>query len=121
MTTSGGTGPASMRYQLHEVLVGMLASIEADRFRDDAQKLAAMFEDLAGRFPLFAPLAVAVDPAAIQDALRALETNKYLEHGEGHYTLTPAGRAHCVSTKRMLFNLGDREQLEQAARAFDTL
>ena len=121
MTTPSGTGPASMRYQLHEVLVGMLASIEAESFGDDAQKLATMFEDLAARFPLFAPLAAAVDPAAIQDALHTLEANKFIEHREGRYVLTPAGRAHCVSTKRTLFNQSDREQLEGSARSFDAL
>jgi len=49
MTTPSGTGPASMRHQLREVLVGMLASIEAESFGDDTQKLAATFKSLAVR------------------------------------------------------------------------
>lgn len=110
-----------MRYQLHEVMSGMLASIEVDSFGDDVPRLAAMFEDLAKRFPLFAPLAAGVDPAAVSDALKKLEANKYIEHSGGHYVLTTSGRSYCTSNKRTLFNKADVEQLEEAARAFADL
>ena len=99
----------------------MLASIESDSFTDDTQLLAAMFEQLAGRFPMFAPLAAGVDPAAVGDALRTLEEKNYIEHGEGRYNLTAKGRAHCVSSKKTLFNRKDSEQLQEAARLFDTI
>ena len=121
MTTSVGSGHASMRYQLHEIISGMLASIEVDSFGDDVSRLAAMFEDLAKRFALFAPLAAGVDPAAVGDALKKLEANKYLEHNGDRYVLTASGRAYCTSNKRTLFNKGDIEQLEEAARAFANL
>ena len=119
MTTSGG--PASMRFQLHEVLSGMLASIEADSFSDNTMNLAAMFENLATRFPLFAPLAAGVDTAAVGKALEKLEANKYIEHGDGRYVLTKSGRSYCVSNKRTLFNKADADQLEEAAQVFNTL
>ena len=57
MTTPSGAGPESMRFELSEVLWGMLGSVETDTFTDDVARLAAMFESLAGKFPLFAPLA----------------------------------------------------------------
>ena len=121
MTISGETGKASMQFQLHEVLMGMLASTEADSFSDDATRLAAMFEDLAKRFPLFAPLAAGVDPAAVSQALAKLEANKALEHIGERYVLTAPGRSHCVSNKKMLFNQRDSEQLAEAAKVFNTL
>lgn len=119
--TTGTPGPRSMRFSLDEVFSGMLASTEQDSFPDDAEQLAAMFEDLAGKFPLFAPMANAVDATAVTDALKKLEDRSFLEHRDGQYVLTEAGRAHSVTSKRTLFNKGDVEQLEQAAHVFDTL
>ncbi|MBI2910902.1 MAG: hypothetical protein HYY05_02080, partial [Chloroflexi bacterium] len=107
--------------ELSEVLSGMLASLGSDRFTDDTQRLAAMFEQLAAQYPMFAPLAAGVDPAAVGDALRTLEEKKYIEHDNGHYLLTAKGRAHCVSSKQTLFNRKDAEQLQEAARVFDTI
>ena len=110
-----------MRFSLDEVLSGMLGSTEADNFTDDASRLALMFEDLAQRFPLFAPLAAGVDPAAVKKALDTLVSKKILEQTERKYILTPEGRGHCKGSKRTLFNRGDIQQLEDAARVFDTL
>lgn len=121
MTSLGASGQPSMRHELSEVLSGMLASIESDSFTDDTQRLAAMFEQLAARFAMFAPLAVGVDPAAVGEALRTLEGKNYIEHGEGRYTLTAKGRAHCVSSKQTLFSRKDIAQLEEAARLFGTV
>ncbi|MEK7216624.1 MAG: hypothetical protein AAB289_13620 [Chloroflexota bacterium] len=121
MTQSTGPGPTSMRFQLHEVLSGMLATMQADSFTDDAARLAAMFEDLAGRFPLFAPMAAGVDQGAVTKALETLEQAKVIYHGEGRYAFTAQGRAHCVSSRRTLFNQRDLLQLKEAASAFDAL
>jgi hypothetical protein len=120
MTTSGD-GPKSMRFALHEVLAGMLATIEADGFTDDVTRLAVMFESLAASSPLFAPMAAGVDPAAVGQALMTLDEKGFLQHSAGQYTLTAAGRAHCLNTKRTLFNQKDREELEGAATAFAEL
>ena len=119
MTT--GAGPQSMRFALHEVISGMLASTEQDEFSDDTAALAAMFENLAGEFSLFAPLAAGVDPSAVSDAFGVLQSNGVVEHKAGRYVLTPEGRAQCVASKRTLFNRGDVEQLEAAAQVFGTL
>ncbi len=119
--TDTAAGQPSMRYELSEVLSGMLASLGSDTFTDDTQRLAAMFEQLAARYPMFAPLAAGVDPAAVGAALRFLEGKNFIEHGEGRYNLTVKGRAHCVSSKQTLFNRKDAEQLQEAARLFDTL
>src|SRR5687768_5822982 len=121
MTTTGGPGPTSMRFQIHEVLSGMLASMQAESFTDDAARLAATFEDLAGRFALFAPMAAGVDPGAVAKALETLEEKKIIEHGERRYSLTLEGRAHCVSSRKTLFNQKDIQELDQAAGVFDTL
>lgn len=110
-----------MRFEINEVLSGMLATIDKESFTDDAARLAAMFEGLSGRFTLFAPFQTGVDAKAVGDALAKLEQKHYIEHGTGEYTLTEEGRAHCVSSKRTLFNQGDREQLEGAAAEFSTL
>ena len=110
-----------MRFALHEVLSGMLASIEQDSFTDDVHRLAVMFESLATSVPLFAPMAAGVDPDAVAHALTTLEEKGYLQHSEGRYILTEAGRAHCITSKRTLFNQRDREQLEEAARTFSTV
>jgi hypothetical protein len=99
----------------------MLASTHQDAFNDDAAGLAAMFEDLATRFALFAPLAAAVDADAVAEALSDLERGALLEHRDGRYVLTDAGRAHCIRSKRTLFNKSDIDQLEQAALVFDDL
>lgn len=121
MTSSGGLEPASMRFQIHEVLSGMLASMQAESFTDDAQRVAAVFEDLAGRFALFAPMATGVDPGAVAKALETLERGNIIEHGEGRYSLTAEGRAHCVSSRKTLFNQRDIQELDQAAGVFDSL
>lgn len=110
-----------MKFALHEVLSGMLASIEQDRFTDDVTRLAAMFEGLATTVPLFAPMAAGVDPEAVAHALKTLADKAVLEHANGEYVLTDAGRAQCVSGKRTLFNRGDQEQLETAAKTFATV
>lgn len=119
--TTASSGSQSMKFALHEVLQGMLASVEQDTFTDDVTRLAAMFEGLATTVPLFAPLAAGVDPQAVAHALKALEDKAILAHADGKYTLTEAGRAHCVSGKRTLFNRGDQEQLEAAAKMFAAL
>lgn len=121
MTTANTSGASSMRFSLNEVLSGMLASTAASSFSDDAVKLAAMFEQLAGQFPLFAPLAVGVDPAAVGQALQSLESKKIISRAEGRYVLSDEGRAACRSSKRTLFNRSDSDQLEEAAKVFDTL
>lgn len=121
MTTTGSAGPQSMRFALHEVLSGMLATTEAEDFSDDPARLASMFADLSGRFTLFAPLSVGVDAGAVSSALQSLEQKNVLTHADGRYTLTELGRSNCVGSKRTLFNQGDREQLEEAARTFDAL
>lgn len=110
-----------MKFTLNEVLSGMLASVEQDTFTDDVKRLAAMFEGLASTVPLFAPMAAGVDPEAVASALKTLEDKAILTHAGGAYTLTEAGRAHCVSGKRTLFNRGDQEQLETAAKTFAAL
>ncbi len=121
MTSSGTHASGSMRFQLHEVLSGMLASISANSFTDDPARLAAMFESLSGQFALFAPFQSGVDADAVDAALQKLAQQHVIEHGDGGYTVTAEGLAHCVSSKRTLFNQGDREQLEAAAVVFDTL
>ncbi len=113
--------PESMRFTLTEVLAGMLASIKGDGFTDDPERLAKMFEDLAGEFSLFAPLASAVDADAVRNVLHDLGRDGFLAQEEGRYVLTDVGRAHCVRSKRTLFNRKDNDQLEQAATAFDKL
>ncbi|MBM2826929.1 MAG: hypothetical protein HW403_993 [Dehalococcoidia bacterium] len=121
MTTSGMPGPGSMRFSLHEVLSGMLASMQADSFTDDAPRLVVVFEDLSQHFPLFAPMAAGVDPKAVTQALDMLVGKNILDHVGGKYTLTPSGRDQCMGSKRTLFNKGDIQQLEEAAKVFDTL
>ena len=121
MTTPSGSGPSSMRFQLQEVLSGMLANMQAESFTDDARRLAAMFESLAGRFTLFAPMAAGVDPGAVARALETLEQGKIIERGEGRYSLTAEGRAHCVSSRKTLFNQRDLRELDEAASVFDSL
>lgn len=111
----------SMKFSLDEVLQGMLASVEQDTFTDDTTRLASMFEGLATTAPLFAPMAAGVDPQAVASALKKLEDKAILKHTDGTYMLTDSGRAHCVSGKRTLFNKGDQEQLEAAAKVFATI
>jgi len=110
-----------MHFALHEVLSGMLASIEQDSFTDDVHRLAVMFESLASSVPLFAPMAAGVDPEAVAHALTTLEEKGLLQHSDGRYILTEPGRAHCITSKRTLFNQRDREQLEEAARTFSAV
>ena len=110
-----------MRFQIHEVLSGMLASMQAESLTDDAQCLAATFEDLAGRFALFAPMAAGVDPSAVAKALETLDRSKIIEHSEGRDSLTAEGRALCVSSRKTLFNQRDIQELDAAAGVFDSL
>ena len=122
MTTSPNpptsSNPRSMRFSLNEVLSGMLASLDSDHFTDDAASLAASFEHLAAQFTLFAPFAGKLDPEAVNKALASMESKAYLAHEPGQYKLTNDGRAHCVSSKRTLFNKADCEQLEAATAIF---
>ena len=96
----------------------MLATLEGDHFSDDATRLAASFEDLAAKFPLFANFAGTLDPQAVNNALAKLESKSHLSHEAGQYKVTAEGRAHCVSSKRTLFNRADCEQLEAATQLF---
>ena len=122
MTYSKGYNQRSMRYQMDEVLSGMLASLPADSFSDDHAALGEAFKGLAAEFPLFAPFAAAADGAdysrALGDALAALIGNGRLAHEPGRYLLTEAGRRSCVSNKRSLFSNADIAQLEAAAGYF---
>lgn len=120
MTTTN-PGNASMRFSLDEVLAGILASITTESFSDDHARLAVMFESLAKTYPLCAPLAAAVDPEAVQKAFDKLVSKKTLEHVDGAYKMTTAGRIQFVGSKKMLFNQGDGEQLAAAAKEFNTL
>lgn len=121
MTSVSGSGSASMRFSLHEVLSGMLGSIEADSFNDNPAGLASMFEDLAKRFPLFAPFAAGVDVQAVKSALDKLVSAKILEQADGKYLISAAGRIQCVGSKRTLFSSSDGQQLEAAATVFNSL
>ncbi|MCX6020760.1 MAG: hypothetical protein NTZ05_03340 [Chloroflexi bacterium] len=118
MTLSGG-GASSMKYSLDEVFSGMLASSTKDSFTSDSAQLAKLFEGLSGQFPMFAPFASGVDPAAVEAALTKLVTRKILTSGAGAYNLSEAGKATCTSGKRTLFNQSDRLQLEAAVKVFD--
>jgi len=112
-----------MRYTIDEVLSGMLASIERDTFTDDSQRLGEVFKGLAHEAPLFAPFAALAGEAdfsaVLEGALQALVSDGHLEHGAGHYQLTSAGRARCITGKRTLFNASDIADLEAGARYFD--
>lgn len=120
MTTTN-PGNASMRFSMDEVLSGILASITTDSFTDDHPRLATMFDSLAKTYPLCAPLAAAVDPGAVQKAFDKLVSKGTLDHADGAYKITIAGRIQFVGSKKMLFNQGDGEQLAAAAKEFDTL
>jgi hypothetical protein len=119
VTTS--ISPRSMKFSLDELLQGMLATIEGDRFSDDPARLATMFGDLAGRFQLFAPLGTGVTPEALEAALAKLQGRNMLSRADGHYTFAVEGREKCVSCKRTLFNQSDRGELEEAAKIFAAL
>jgi len=121
MTTPAIPDHKSMRFALHEVLAGTLATIEADHFSDDHTRLAALIEELAGRFSMFAPMGAGVDPAALAAALELLEQRQFITHGDGQYVLSTDGRNKCVGSKRTLFNQHDREELEAAAESFSSL
>lgn len=113
------SGASSMKYSLDEVFSGMLASSTKDSFTSDPVQLAKLFEGLAGQFPMFAPFAAGVDPAAVEAALTKLVSRKVLTSGSGIYNLSEAGKATCTSGKRTLFNQTDRLQLEEAVKVFD--
>ena len=123
MTQNPESGPQSMRYTIDEVLSGMLASIGRDTFTDDAQRLGEAFKGLAHEAPLFAPFAALAGEAdfsaVLEGALQALVSDGHLEHGAGHYQLTSAGRARCITSKRTLFNASDIADLEAGARYFE--
>ncbi len=106
----------SMRFSPDELLSGMLATMEATDFTADDARLRASFGKIAAEFPLMAPFAQSDD--AIQKAITALEGRGALVLDGDHYKLTDEGRAHCVSSKRTLFNKDAREQLEGAAAIF---
>jgi hypothetical protein len=112
-----------MRYTIDEVLSGILASIEQDSFTDDSQRLGEVFKGLSHEAPLFAPFAAVTGEAdfsaVLEGALQTLVSNGHLEHGEGRYQLTPAGRARCITSKRTLFNASDIADLEAGARYFE--
>ena len=123
MTQDPKSGPQSMRYTIDEVLSGMLASIERDTFTDDSQRLGEVFKGLAHEAPLFAPFAALAGEAdfaaVLEGALQTLVSDGHLEHGEGRYQLTSAGRARCITGKRTLFNASDITDLEAGARYFE--
>jgi len=106
----------SMRFSPDELLSGMLATLEAGDFPADNATLRTVFAKIAAEFPLLAPFSTTDD--AIQKAITVLEGRKALVQAGDRYTLTPEGRAACVSSKRTLFNRDDREQLEGAAAVF---
>ena len=106
----------SMRFSPDELLSGMLATVEGTDFTADNARLRASFAKIAADFPLMAPFDQTDD--AIQRAITVLEGRKAIELDGDHYTLTDAGRTHCVSSKRTLFNKDAREQLEGAAAIF---
>ena len=118
-----GSGPQSMRYSIDEVLSGMLASIARDKFTDDTERLGAVFKTLSAKHALLAPFAALGDEAdfsvVLRDALQKLADKKLIYHEPGCYTLTPVGRASCVSSKRTLFKASDVGQLETAASDFE--
>lgn len=103
----------SMKFSPDELLAGILATVESADFTADAARLRAAFEKIVAQFPLLAPFTLNAD--AIQKAITVMEGHKALVHEGERYTLTPDGRAHCVSSKRTLFNRDAREQLEGAA------
>jgi len=123
MTQDPESGPQSMRYTIDEVLSGMLASIGRDTFTDDSRRLGEAFKGLAHEAPLFAPFAALAGEAdfsaVLEGALQALVSDGHLEHGAGHYQLTSAGRARCITSKRTLFNASDIADLEAGARYFE--
>jgi hypothetical protein len=112
-----------MRFRIEEVLSGMLATVERDHFTDDPAKLGEIFRGLSQVGPLFAPFAALAGEqdfsAVVEDALKTLVKNGYLEHPPGRYRLMPDGRARCITSKRTLFNAGDLRDLEAGARYFD--
>jgi hypothetical protein len=111
-----------MRYQIDEVLSGMLASLPVDSFSDDQAGLGESFKGLSGQFALFAPFAALADgldySKVLSDALGVLVQKGRLVHESGRYVLTEDGRRSCASNKRSLFSNADMAQLEEAARYF---
>ncbi len=119
----GSPSSQSMRYSIDEVLSGMLASTTRDQFTDDAERLGAVFKLLSAKHGLLAPFAAlggeADFSAILKGVLQRLGDKKLIHHEPGRYTLTPQGRASCVSSKRTLFKSSDVGQLEAAARDFE--
>ena len=115
--------PQSMKYSMDEVLSGMLASMGRDTFTDDTKQLGDVFKELSKQAVLFAPFGALAEggdfSAILEKALGSLVGTGQLKHETGHYELTEAGRARCVSSKRMLFNAGDIDDLEVGARYFE--
>ena len=106
MTTTNPAG--SMRFSKGELMAGMLATLTGDAFTSDHASLDATFQKIGTEFPLMAPFAVG--DAAVTEAIGALESAGAIELRDGKYHLTEKGRAHCVSSKRTLFNKGDIAQ-----------
>jgi hypothetical protein len=124
MTHKTASGPQSMRYTIDEVLAGMLASIELDKFTDDPQRLGEAFKGLSQQAPIFAPFAAVVGEAdfsaILEGTLETLVSDGHLERQPGCYYLPEPGRARCITSKRTLFNAGDIQDLEAGARYFET-
>lgn len=74
--TFANSSSYSMKFGLHEVLAGMLVTVEADRLTDDVKCLAMMFEGLASTIPLFATLAAASTPRQWPVPSRPLMTRR---------------------------------------------
>ena len=116
MTTA--SSGASMRFAPQELLSGMLATLQGDSFTDNTDTLHATFIKVGTDFPLLARFAAEDNAASV--ALSALETSGVITRGDGRYSLSPQGRASCVSSKRTLFSKADTAQLEGAALIFPT-
>ena len=118
-----GFGPRSKQYSIDELLTVMLTSIKRNEFTDDVERLGAVYKKLSTKHPLLAPFAAvggeADFSAVVKDARQKLVDKEFIHHEPGRYTLTPKGRASCVSSKRMLFKAGDVGQLEATARDFE--
>ena len=112
-----------MKFTMGEVLSGMLASIERDTFTDDTKQLGDVFKVLSQQAPLFAPFGAVAEEgdfsAVLEKALDGMVGAGQLKREAGHYELTAAGRARCVSSKRTLFNASDLKDLEVGARYFE--
>ncbi len=123
MTQNSTFGPNSMKYSPDEVLSGLLATFKQTTFTDDTDRLGAIFKELGQTYSLLSPFAAAQGEAdfsaVLGKGLEKLVSKKWLDHEPGTYSLTEAGRASCVGSKKTLFNKGDLEQLEALAADFE--